>query len=172
MKEIFKDIPNYEGLYQVSNLGRVKSLERKTESGRGWLITTKEKILTQSADSNGYYCVGISKYSITKTRTVHQLVAITFLNHKPNGRILVVNHKNFNKQDNRVENLEIVTMRENSNKKHLPSSSKYVGVSWKKENKKWMASIDINGKRKHLGYFNCELEASNAYQQQLNQITL
>lgn len=102
---------------------------------------------------------------------IHKLVAMAFLNHTPDGtQIFVINHKNFDKMDNRVENLEIVTSRENSNKKHLSSTSKYTGVSWNKNTNKWRADIYINSKLNYLGLFTNEIEASNAYQNALKQI--
>ena len=101
MKEIWKDIPNYEGYYQVSNLGRVNSLKNNK--------TKKDKLLKISIGYDGYFNVGLSKDGVQKRYQVHQLVAIAFLNHKPNGFEKVVNHKNFDKLDNRVENLEIVS---------------------------------------------------------------
>ena len=73
----------------------------------------------------------------------------------------------FNKTNNKLDNLEIVTQRENSNQKHLKSSSKYIGVSWSKSRNKWVALIYLNGKHKNLGRFNDELEASKAYQKAL-----
>jgi hypothetical protein len=66
-----------------------------------------------------------------------------------------------------LDNLEIVTARENSNKKHLKSSSKYIGVCFEKESKKWVASISLKGKQKKLGRFDCEIKASEAYQNAL-----
>ena len=96
---------------------------------------------------------------------------IAFLNHIPRGLELVVNHKNFIRTDNRVENLEIVTNRENCNKKHLKSSSQYVGVSWAGDRKKWFSSIAIDGKLKNLGRFKTELEAHEAYQNALEKLT-
>ena len=164
IQEIWKDIPNYEGYYQVSNLGNVKSLARFNNLGK----RVKERVLKNLVNTTkGYLVVNLSKIGLVKTKQIHQLVAESFLNHKPNGHKLVVNHKNFNRQDNRVENLEIVTQRENANRAHIKSSSKYVGVSWHKGSKKWMSRIVINGKRKHLGYFFEEIEASNAYQNAL-----
>jgi hypothetical protein len=85
---------------------------------------------------------------------------------------LVINHVDFNKLNNKVDNLEIITNRKNANQKHLKSSSVYTGVCWHKPNKKWMSYISINGKSKYLGLFTNELEASEAYQKELKQIKL
>jgi hypothetical protein len=105
-----------------------------------------------------------------KQKPIHQMVAESFLGHVPNGLKSVVNHKNFIKNDNRLDNLEIVTVRENSNRKHIPHSSKYTGVGWHKRDKIWQSRIIINGAKKHLGYFHDELEASKAYEQALKNI--
>ena len=159
MKEIFKSVKGYDGIYEVSNLGNVKSLK-----------FGKERILKSGVNSNGYLSVNLHKDSKQKTKKIHQLVAGAFLNHTPNGHNLVVNHIDFNKQNNKVNNLEIVTNRQNTNLKHIKSSSSYVGVSWSKTNKKWRSRIVINGKQKHLGFFTNELEASKAYQTALNNL--
>ena len=164
MIEKFKSIKGYEGMYEVSNLGKVKSLN--------YSHTKKEKIMEGGVNNLGYRIVTLSKDGEQKTKTVHKLVAEYFLNHKPCGYKLVVNHIDLDKLNNKVSNLEIVTQRENSNHKHLKSSSKYTGVSWKKSSKKWMACICINGKNKHLGYFTDEKEASNTYQTALRNITV
>jgi hypothetical protein len=162
MEEIFKDIPNYEGMYQVSNLGNVKSLARK-----GCL---KDRMLKLTRCQAGYFRVVLRKDSKTKARTVHQLVAEAFLNHKPCGYELVINHINHDRQDNRPENLEIVSSRENTNRKHLRSSSKYTGVSWQKSAGKWRVMIKFKGKQRYLGLYTDELEASQAYQTALNKL--
>ena len=159
MEETFKDIPGYEGHYQVSNLGNVKSFKLNTEN-----------ILTPTKMAKGYLCLNLVKNKKVKLFYVHQLVAMAFLNHKAKGHKMVVNHINFIKTDNRVENLEVVTARENSNQKHLPSSSKYVGVNWCKTYKKWYARIRINGKRKNLGGFANEYDAHLAYEKKLKEI--
>ena len=153
MNEEFRDVDGYDGVYQVSNLGRVKSL---------WF--GKERILKGKINTPGYLDIGLYKDNKGKTRAIHQLVSVAFLGHKPGGYKLVVNHINFNKLDNRAVNLEIVTARENTNHKHLKSTSFYTGVSWHKKSKKWNSQIYVNGKVKHLGVFTDELEASNAYQ--------
>ena len=159
MEEIWKPIPNYEGLYEVSDLGRVKSLNYNR--------TKTEKFLKLQKNSVGYYHVILKG----KTLQVHQLVAITFLNHIPNGYNLIIDHINDNKLDNRPKNLQIVTARFNTCKTQGNYSSKYKGVSWSKAAKKLLSFIRINGKLKHLGLFNCELSASIAYQNKLKEIS-
>lgn len=157
--EVWKSIEDYEGLYEISNLGNVKSLNYKH--------TKKEGILAKCNNRNGYLTVNLFKNRKVKTRRIHQLVALAFLNHKPCGYELVINHINHIKTDNRLENLEIVTHRENSNKKHIKSFSQYTGVYWCKRTNKWLSQITINKKRNHLGYFDTEIEAHNAYQNKL-----
>jgi hypothetical protein len=169
MEEIFKDIPGYEGLYQVSNLGNVKSIPREQRCTNGYRIT-KEKILKQSIDGGGYFNISIYKDGIAKTIKVHQLVAIAFLNHMPCGHKLVIDHINDDKLDNRVENLQIVTQRFNCKKTQSKYSSKYKGVSWYKPTQKWVSNIRIRGKLFNLGYFKCELAAHLAYQNKLKEI--
>lgn len=163
MEEIWKDVPNYEGIYQVSNLGNVKSLNYNK--------TGEEKLLKQQLNTRGYYQCIFSKLGKTKTFTLHQLVAITFLNHKPDGtQKLVVDHINDNKLDNRLENLQLISQRENAYKTQGKYSSKYKGVSWFKNLNKWASKININGNLKHLGYYSCELAAHYAYQEALKSI--
>jgi len=135
INEIWKQIKDYPN-YEISNFGRVKSKCRFiTRKGHG-VFLKQEIILKPVCDKSGYVVVSLmGSFGLSKTRKVHQLVSESFLGHTPNGNILVVNHKNFIKTDNRVENLEIVTNRENSNLKHIPHSSIYTGVSWDKQKK-------------------------------------
>ena len=154
MEEIYKDVIGYEGIYQVSNFGNVKSY--KTGLIRNYYL-----------EKNGYYSITLRKNGIGKTRKVHQLVSESFLNHKRCGYKLVINHIDLDKTNNKVDNLEVITNRENCNKKHLKSTSEYIGVHWNTEKRKWKSTITINGKTKHLGYFTSELEASQAYQEAL-----
>jgi hypothetical protein len=170
-KEIWKPVIGCEGIYEVSNHGRVKSLKRIVEMKNGIKRTVNERILKAGMDNHGYLILNLYNQGVYKTKKIHQLVAESFLNHIPCGLKLVVNHINFDKTDNRVQNLEIVTNRENSNHKHLPSSSQYTGVCWAKQNKKWLARIFINGKNKHLGFFTDEYKAHLAYQSALAQLT-
>lgn len=170
-KEIWKPVIGYEGLYEVSNHGRVKSLDRIVKKSDGSKRTVNERILKVSIGTHGYLIVNLWHQGIKKNKKIHQLVAESFLNHTRCGMKLVVNHINFDRKDNRVENLEIVTNRENSNKKHLQSSSDYTGVSWDQSRKKWIAQIRVNSKTKHLGRFIDEYKAHLAYQSALTQLS-
>lgn len=162
MTEIWKDIPNYKGIYQASNLGNVRSLNYNR--------TRKTQLLKTRITNSGYISTSLQTNKKPKQFLIHQLVAMAFLGHVPDGMKKVVNHINFNKSDNRVDNLEIITARENSNLKHIPSSSKFTGVAFHKLTKKWQAQITINGKQEYLGLFDCELEASKYYENALKTI--
>ena len=103
--EEFKDIEGYEGLYQISNYGRVKSLERFYYLGNN-KIKTKEKILKISKNSHGYSHIQLSKKT-PKTMCTHTLVANHFIINVENKP--TINHIDGNKQNNRVDNLEWAT---------------------------------------------------------------
>lgn len=166
MQEIWKDIPNYEGIYQASNLGNIKSLSRKVCNGHRCYIS-KEKQLKPCIKGNSYFIVNLFKNNKTKTFYVHKLIAITFLNYTPDSRKIVIDHINNIKTDNRLENLQIVTQRYNISKIEGNFTSKYKGVCWDKSSKKWKSAIRIGNVVKYLGLFNCELKASIAYQNEL-----
>lgn len=108
MVEIWKDVKDYEGKYQVSNLGRVKSLIYKNNANNR--IYKREKILKLFHDRNGYLRVDL-KMGKRKNAQVHRLVAIAFIDNTYNKP--QVNHKDKNKENNKVENLEWVTNGEN-----------------------------------------------------------
>ncbi len=110
MQEKWKDIKGFEGLYQVSNLGRVKSLERYKEN-HGKLQKVEEKIKTINIKNSGYQFVQLYKNNKYKNLMVHRLVAQAFIpnvNNKPQ-----INHIDGNKLNNNVTNLEWITKSEN-----------------------------------------------------------
>ena len=148
-KEIWKDIKGYEGKCQISTIGRVRTCE--------------DHILKICNPTSGYSFVVLYVNNNGSIKIIHQLVAEAFLGHKRCGFDAVVDHINNNPLDNRVENLRIITQRENTNKKHLKSSSKYTGVCLHKQSKKWSTAICINGKIKHLGYYKNEKIAAVRY---------
>lgn len=169
-KEVWLPIKGYEGIYEISNLGNVKRLKREVFNGYGYMIL-HEKILKNSSDGKGYLKISLTKNLTQKTKKIHQLVAISFLNHKPNGINIVVDHIDNNKLNNNVNNLQLITSRLNSSKDKKNYTSKYTGVFWCKNNHKWVSRIYINGKRKYLGSYKNEIEASNSYQKALKDIS-
>ena len=113
MKEQWKPIAGYEGIYEVSNKGRVKSLDRVVNSARiGFTAKIKGQILKQRAQRDRYYRVGLSAHGKTRHYSVHRLVALAFIENPHNKE--QVNHIDRDKLNNKVENLEWVTARENT----------------------------------------------------------
>ena len=116
MKELWKDIEGYEGLYQVSSLGAIRSLDRyrnrPSKSGNMYIQRYKGKVLKQTLN-DGYFTIYLHKDGVNKFYSVHRLVAKAFI---PNPNNLPqVNHKDENKQNNCVENLEWCTAKYNVN---------------------------------------------------------
>lgn len=109
--EIWKDIKGYEGLYQVSNFGRIRSLDRWRNSGTGGYFQTG-KILKTKEDVNGYLRVSLLKNGKYQKMNVHRLIAIAFIPNENNFPI--INHKDGNKLNNNISNLEWCTYSYNS----------------------------------------------------------
>ena len=109
MEEQWKDIAGYEGYYQVSTMGRIRSLERWIQDRFGMKAPYRipEKILKPKHSQSGYLFVNLSKGGHAHNQRIHRLVAEAFISN-PNG-LPSVNHKNEDKSDNRVENLEWCT---------------------------------------------------------------
>lgn len=159
MEEVWKDVVGYEGLYKVSNLGRVKTLQKQV--GR----KEPEKILTPSEIWTGYLRLGLRKNGKTKNTYVHRIVAQAFIpneEHKP-----IINHINGDKKDNKATNLEWCTYGENSNSsKKTTSSDRYNSIkvvdnygnvfnSYREASRHWNISAntvknDVLGKTKRL----------------------
>lgn len=113
MEEVWKDIEGFEGLYQVSNLGNVRSLDRYVSHLSGGECLKKGRILKPYIDKDGYKKVILCKYGEKRLQVVHRLVAQTFI---PNiNNLPFINHKDENKTNNRVDNLEWCTQKYNCN---------------------------------------------------------
>jgi hypothetical protein len=161
-KEIWKPIPNYEGLYVINNFGRIIKLPIIFQGK-----LQKEKYVSLMQDNSGYHRVCLTKNGCSKNTHVHVLMAITFLDFKPNGHEKVIDHIDNNKLNNSISNLQIITHRENISKDRNTKSG-LTGVY--KSHKKYMATITINKKRYYLGVFETKEEAHKAYLQKLNSL--
>jgi hypothetical protein len=151
--EEWKDIEGYDGDYQVSSLGRVRSLK--------W---GKIRMLKLSTTYRGYFCVNLWKRNKPRYFRIGRLVAQAFL---PDwDEALQVDHINGVKTQDCVENLRMVTNVENNRSfktKTQGCTSRFRGVAWHKRQRRWAAIITLAGKLKHLGYFDDEKEAARAY---------
>ena len=165
--EIWKDIENYEGHYQVSNLGRVRNKSKR--------------IMKSYQINSGYLCLKLHKSSERSSVLIHRLVLLTF---KPieHPQDYEVNHLDEDKTNNALSNLEwcsssenkqhslqsgrydkIFTMRNSLGKKHLTSTySKYHNVTYDKQRGKWVAAISHQGRTHFQGRYMTEEEAAVA----------
>ena len=170
MTEQWKPVVGLEGKYEVSNLGRIKSLNYRSVKG-------VEKILKPFIDKKNYryhkYTL-VYNNSVIKARLVHWLVMEAFVGPR-NG--MFIDHIDGNGSNNKLSNLRYCTHRQNltfSNVKFKKlKSSKYPGVSYNKNSNgknKWRAIIQHNKKKISIGTFATEIEAANAYKQKLKEI--
>lgn len=169
MQEEWKPVVGYEGLYEVSNLGRVKSVHRIVERSDGKTQTVSEKIIKQQIGTSGYYTIRISNMGVMKTYSVHKLICQAFYGHKPNNYKEVVDHIDGNRLNNNLANLQIISHRVNVSKGFKNKSSKYTGVFFCSTRKLFIANIKLNGKREYIGAFKNEEEAYNAYKLKFNE---
>ena len=151
----FKEIPGWER-YGVSKDGQVMNLETG-------------KIRKSTLSTAGYLRVCLHNNSYRKQFSIHQLVVMTYLDHTIDGLKIVVDHINEIKTDNRLENLQLITNRENTSKskrRDLPT-----GVTMSRH-RKYVSRIRINGRIIHIGTFDTPEEAHQAYLETLSHSTI
>ena len=166
LNEEFRDIKGYEGLYQISNYGRTKRLEKKEMlKSKNQHITfcsyriVKEKILA-NIYCKGYCRVTLSKNNIKIIFQVHRLVALAFMSNPNNYSI--INHKNEIKNDNRVDNLEWCTSKQNCN---YGNRNKKISIKVQKK----IAQFDNSNKI--IKIWDSVSEASKYYKTTISNIT-
>jgi hypothetical protein len=154
--EQWKDIPDYEGLYQVSDLGRVKSLEKpRKKSTNNPNSFVRERIMKGSLGKR-YLNTALYKNGFSKSFLIHHLLSITFMNFKPNMGEIIVDHVNNDPTDNRLSNLQLITRRHNTIK-DIKSKSEAVGLY--ERNGFFSVTIRVNGISCGLGNFRDKNEA-------------
>lgn len=145
MREFFREIKGYNKKYYVSNLGRVLSKN---------LITPK--IMSLTKNKKGYLRVTLSKNGKSKSYLVHRLVAEAFKIKGVYKESFQVDHIDRNPSNNRLNNLRCIPQKINSTRDRK-------GYYFDKQHKKFRVRTRHNGVQKHIGYFNTELEAKEAY---------
>lgn len=159
INEIWVNVDEYDGIYEVSNFSNIRSLGSYDSLNR----FRAGKILSPIEDKDGYFTVNLYKNKSKKNFKIHRLVASSFIQNTNN--LPQVNHIDEDKSFNLPFNLEWVTNRYNCNhSKNKKSTSKYPGVSWNKALSKWSVRCHFNGKNIYLGNFNDELIAAKQYE--------
>lgn len=167
--EVWKEILGYNGLYEASNMGQIRSVPRNITSKDGRVTYYPQQIIKPIKIKSGYYKVTLWKNRKPKSFGVHVLVYNSFNEVKSNGHKMQVDHINNIPSDNRLENLQLLTCREN-----VIKSKKDRGIPtgvWKKRNR-WCAKIRIGKKQKYLGSFINIEDAGLAYQAAKREIEL
>ncbi len=153
----------YEGLYEVSMDGQVRSLDRATAiSGRNEIRKYKGKMLRPGAGAFGYPLVALCKNGVTKSRNVHRILVEAYRGPIPFG--MDIDHINGNPADNSLANLRVVTTSQNvRNKTKTGNRHGYRGVYFQDRGiKKWVARIKAGEKVVHIGCFMTLEEAAQA----------
>lgn len=140
MKEEWKDVIGFEGIYQVSDLGRVKSLQRMVVRPKGSYIK-KEIILKPTLLKIGYLFIKIRDGFKYHPFYIHRLIATHFMDNEDNQR--TVNHKNGIKTDNRIENLEWATHSENIKHAYDTGLKVKIGMMGEKNNQSKLKAIEV-----------------------------
>jgi hypothetical protein len=166
MKEIWKSVVGYEGIYEVSNFGRIKSLDRFDSNNRfvkGRFIKPVKRQRVHNPYLGFTACINGS----VKNIKIHHAVAYAFIGNRPDG--MVIDHIDNDKKNNRLDNLQYITIRENCSKDSV-GTSRYTGVYLNKKTGKWKSQIHINRKLNHIGTFSSEDDAGEAYLKKLREV--
>ena len=166
--ENWKDVVGFEGLYEVSDFGNVRYVERSYYSGRNYSVKKhiKPDLLKKRINKYGYYDVTLRKGKKRRPHEVHRLVSRAFIRESNKGE--VVNHLDLNKLNNNISNLEITTVRGNVNHYYKSTDMKCKSRGVRRQGIGFVSQITINKTRHYLGYFHSESIASTYYEQALD----
>jgi len=171
MNKQWKPIEGYVDYYEISNYGEVESLGREIENAgaNGGKCFIKGRTMKIGRDLKGYNLVGLTRDGVRESKRVAHLVWDAFGDKPRDGHKLQVDHIDSDKNNNFIGNLQLLTNRENCAKGKLGhrKTSKYTGVHYNKNLGKWQTTIQVDGKSKHLGYFDSETRASKRYSEEL-----
>ena len=157
--EIWKDVVGYEGVYSVSNHGRIRRDKPAERTKPGYIIKN-------STNTHGYVQACLSNGDISRTHTVHKLVAEAFIMPRPKG--MTINHKDRNKQNNTLGNLEYLSLRDNVHH-NMKSGNYLVGEKHYRAKLKEPQVLEI--RRKYQGTRKSLVELSNEYGVSTNSIS-
>lgn len=163
----------FEGFYEVSTFGRLRSLSRFVSHKKNSKRFVKGRIMKLCPNDEGYLKTAFTVNSIYKSQTAHIIIFYSFNPDVLPKKGYEVDHIDDDKSNNRPGNLRQIKQRENSTKRslrYLNNTSKHTGVYFDKSRGKFMAVIKINCKTKNLGRFINEQDAADAYQSALKEI--
>jgi hypothetical protein len=157
--EVWEDVVGYEGLYIVSNMGRVKSVERVISDKLRGKAIRKSVLLSSSKNGHGYLNCVLSKNNKSKHLRVHILVWEAFGDAQRDGREIVVDHIDNDKENCKFSNLQLLPQRMNVSKDR--NTNHLTGTRYSRG--KWLSMIKVNKKDYCLGSFDTEIEAHDTY---------
>jgi hypothetical protein len=167
----------YNGLetnIEATKFGKIRKVKRDWYGkGKGKYLVVYGEInyLKRAKSNSGYYQIRVGvENNNGRTFYVHQIFASIFLNYTFGNRKIVIDHIDSDKLNNSLDNLRIVTIRENCSKEKTIKSGMPAGINFYKATQKYVAKIHYNGKKHHIGYFNSIKEAEVAYTNKLNSL--
>lgn len=164
--EIWKEVVGYEGYYEISNLGNLRSIDRYIEKSNGVIQYVKGKYIPGNLTSDGYIRVKLNKNGITKSTGIHRLVAESFIEKPISEEYLEVNHIDFNRTNNKFDNLEWSTHRQNID--HSCNNGNYKGKNGDKNGRAVYSDEDALNIRKLYEEGNTVMDIVKIYYPQLS----
>lgn len=160
--EQWRPVRGYQGFYEVSDLGRVRSVDRVVGQRPNGPRLVRGRVLSPATDSGGYQGVALCKYGTQRTERVHRLVIEAFAGAAPG---MVTDHINGDRTDNRLANLRAATSSQNGMNKGLlaHSTTGFKGVTFYHRDRNWRAYIKVDRRQRHLGYYADAESAARAY---------